>query len=317
MTKRPLPLASILLVSLILPAGAVLRAQQAVYEFGPPLRANIVFSYKYTEKVREIHESEGQVLDSSARTQIYYVSERQRPLSNGRWQIEVNIDSMRNEYVHNGETLVFNTQAVAPSVNFNDREILGPSVIVNRPAMVTLSPYGEILEVKSESFDGLVEQLSDTTVDPVTRERVLGLITPEYVSAVFLPWRSVAPLGQSVKSGDTIHREVGLAIDRIPVRANAASVVTGSKDKPILNFSADIVAPARKMAAYTELLQPVAISGISGRINGGLTLDQDGVVVSGWTAAKATVNATSHGQPLTTTIWHETFTEAIGMIQLD
>src|SRR3954468_8246657 len=66
------------------------------FDFGPPLRANIVFIYKYTERVTEVHEMNGQIADSTQRVLTYYISQRQIPSNTrkGLLAIEANIDSM-------------------------------------------------------------------------------------------------------------------------------------------------------------------------------------------------------------------------------
>jgi hypothetical protein len=293
-------------------------AQDKPLAFGPPLRPNIVFSYKFTERVRAVYESQGQVVDSGQRVLTYYVSQKQEPMTGGRWQIEANIDSMRVEYVHNGETLHFNTQdAATEQFDINHREILGPSAIVNRVAMITLSPYGEVLNVESPSFEFLKEQIAAPGVDAVTRERVVDLISPEFLSAAVFPWRSVAPLGRTVGYSETLRVPFVGVLDRIAVRDTAEVTLTRHNGKATLGFTSDFGHTARKLAAFTELLEPVSIASIDGSISGALTLDDDGVVVSGWTTAKGTINGVVSGAPLVATVWHETFTEMIGMMSLN
>lgn len=290
-------------------------AQVKPLQFGPPLRPNIVFSYKFTERVRAVYESGGAAIDSGSRILSYFISQKQSPLSGGRWLIEANIDSMHVEYMHNGESVTFNTQNAAhESFDINHREILAPSAIVNRVAMITLSPYGEVLEVESPSFDFLIEQIAEPGVDPVIGERVLDLIAPEFLSATLLPWRSIAPLGQAVTYDDTLSIPFAGVLDRIPVRDTAKVVLTRQNGKAVLNFSSDFARSTRPVAAFTELLDPVSIISTKGHISGALNLDDDGVVVSGWTAAKGTVTGTVSGAPIAATIWHETYSEMIGMM---
>jgi hypothetical protein len=299
-------------------ASSSALAQQKPIVFGPPLRPNIVFSYKFTERVRAVYESQNAVVDSGNRVLTYYISQKQSPLTGGRWQIEANIDSMRVEYTHNGETLRFNTQdAATQDFDINHREILAPSAIVNRVAMITLSPYGEILDVESPSYEFLREQIAEPGVDPVTRERVLDLITPEFLSATILPWRSVAPLGRTVDYDDTLRMPFGGVLDRVSVRDTAEITLSRLNDKATLGFTSDFNSSVRTLASFTELLDPVAISSVNGRLAGALNLDDDGVVVSGWTTAKGTINGTVAGQPILATVWHETYTEMIGMMSLN
>ena len=296
-------------------ASANLLAQTKPFEFGPPLRPNIVFSYKFTERVSSVYESAGAVVDSGQRILTYYVSERQLPLADGRWQIEANIDSMRVEYTNAGTTLRFNTQeAASEHFDINHREILAPSALVNRVAMITISPYGEILEIESPSFDFLREQIEDPAVDAVTRERVLDLISPEFIGATMLPWRSIVPLGRKVTYNDTLRLPFAGVLDRISVRDTAEVVLTRMNDAPVLSFTSTFSRATRPKAAFTELLDPLAISAVNGRVAGSLTLDEDGVVVSGWTATKGTVTGTISGAPVVATVVHETFTETIGMM---
>lgn len=304
------------LTALLALAGAsTAAAQQKPLEFGPPLRPNIVFSYKFTERVSTVYESNGTPVDSGRRMLTYFISERQIPLSNGRWQIEANIDSMQVEYSTTGGELRFDTQkAASADFDINHREILAPSALVNRVANVTLSPYGEILGIDSDSFDFLREQIAEPGVDPVTHHRVLDLISPEFVGATMLPWRTVVPLGRTVSYGDTLRIPFAGILDRIPVRDSASAWLSTMNGKPVLNFAATYTRATRPVAAFTELLEPVKIGAIDGRITGALTLDEDGVVVSGWTASKGRVDGTIAGAPVTANITHETFTESIGMM---
>lgn len=293
-------------------------AQVRPLVFGPPLRPNIVFSYKFTERVRTVYESAGVAIDSGSRVLSYFISQKQSPLSGGRWLIEANIDSMQVEYVHAGETLRFNTQeAAGAEFDITHREILAPSSIVNRVAMITLSPYGELLEVESPSFDFLREQIADSTVDPVIRERVLDLIAPEFLSATFLPWRSIAPLGRTVAYDESMRIPFAGVLDRIAVRDTAQIVLTRMNDKAVLNFSSEFAQAMRPVAAFTELRDPIVIESTNGRISGALNLDDDGVVVSAWTTAKGTVTGTASGAPIAATVWHETYTEMLGMMSLN
>lgn len=297
--------------------AAEASAQTRPLQFGPPLRPNIVFSYKFTERVRTVYESAGEAIDSGHRVLSYFVSQKQSPLDGGRWLIEANVDSMHVEYRHNGETIRFNTQeAATKSFDITHREILGPSAIVNRVAMITLSPYGEVLAVESPSFEFLREQIAEPGVDPVIRERVLDMITPEFLSATLLPWRSIAPLGRSVAYGDTLAIPYAGVLDRVGVRDTARVVLTRQNDKAVLSFESDFTTATRPFGAFTELLDPVSIGSTAGHISGALNIDDDGVVVSGWTAAKGTVTGTVSGAPIAATVWHETYTEMIGMMSV-
>jgi hypothetical protein len=310
---RALPI----LAALALVGSAEAVAQSRPLQFGPPLRPNIVFSYKFTERVRTLYESGGEVVDSGHRVLSYFVSQKQSPLDGGRWLIEANVDSMHVEYVHNGQTVRFNTQEAATSTfDITHREILGPSAIVNRVAMITLSPYGQVLGIESPSFDFLREQIAEPGVDPVIRERVLDMISPEFLSATLLPWRSVAPLGRSVGFGDTLTMPFTGVLDRVGVRDTARVVLMRQNDKAVLNFQSDFRTATRPFGAFTELLDPVTIGSTTGHISGALNIDDDGVVVSGWTAAKGTVNGTVSGAPIAATVWHETYTEMIGMMSV-
>jgi hypothetical protein len=325
MMKRSFLHASILALCLALIAASGALAQPATtataapaksLAFGPPLRPNIVFSYKFTERVRAIYESGGAIVDSGGRELSYYISAQQTPLPGGRWSIEANVDSMRVDYLHNGQKLHFNTQEAAnENFDINHREILAPSAIVNRVAMIGLSPYGELISIESPSFDFLREQIADPAVDASTRERVQDLISPEFLSATLLPWRSIAPLGRTVRYDvDTLRVPFYGVLDRIPVRDTARVYLMRQNDKPVLGFTADFTRASRKVATFTELLDPVTISAIDGKITGALNLDDDGVVVSGWTTAKGTVNGVVAGLPVLATVWHETYTEMIGMM---
>ena len=292
-----------------------LGAQTKSLEFGPPLRPNIVFSYKFTERVSTVYESNGEVLDSGQRILSYFVSERQLPLAGGRWQIEANIDSMRVEFTNGGKTLRFNTQEAAhENFDINHREILAPSLLVNRVAMVTLSPYGEIVSIESPSFDFLREDAANPANDLFTRERLLDLITPEFIGATMFPWRSIVPLGRKVAYNDTLRIPYAGVLDRVSIRDTAEVVLTRTNEKPVLNFASTFSRAVRPNAAFTELLDPVAITGVDGRVFGSLNLDDDGVVVSAWTASSGKIAGTIAGAPVTATVRHETYTETIGMM---
>jgi hypothetical protein len=183
--------------------------------------------------------------------------------------------------------------------------------------MVTLSPYGEVLDVKSESFDFVREQITEPVVDAFTRERVLDILTPEYLTGALLPWRGVLPLGQAVTVGDTVERKFGSMVDRIPFVGIARVVVTQDGSRSTANFTATVDRPVRATTVFTELLEPVSLRGLTATMAGGLMLDPDGVVVSGWTTIKGTVTSDVGGTPMTTTVWHESVTELIGTMRAD
>ena len=296
-------------------APAPLQAQTDAFQFGPPLRKNIVFAYKYTERVRTWHTSAWNTSDSSERILTYFITQRQLARDGGLVAIEANIDSMRVEFRRDGDTLLFDTQKlVGVDFDITHREILGPSSIVNRVTTFTLSPYGEVIKVEGSGIENIREQVQDPAVDKVTRERVLDITTPEYLTAVFLPWRGLLPVGRSLAFGDTIETKFGTALDRVPVGSTAAVALTKVYGKPALTFTASLSNPVRTTSGFTEILEPVSIKSVRGRIAGMLNLDDDGVVLSGWTTQSGVIESETLGVPLVTKITQETQTEMLGMM---
>ncbi|MEO5929899.1 MAG: hypothetical protein ABIR47_08195 [Candidatus Kapaibacterium sp.] len=292
-------------------------AADDIFSFGPPLRSKMVFAYKYTERVKVLSEMNGQRYDSSERNLIYFITERQIPGDKkGLIKVEANIDSMRIEIRGQESKLVFDTQKFVggdPKVVRN-REIFIPSVLVNNLVTFTITSYGQILKVESKGLQNSLAQASDPAVDEFTRERLRASITDEYLTSIFLPWRGLAPLGQKVQFGKTLTVPSSAVLDRVSFRDTAAVRLLKSPEGDAhLNFSAKLNKSSTKLMTMVAFDDPVKVTSASGTLSGDLTLDQDGVVRSGWAKTSGTVDGNRSGAKIRSAIDHEIYFEMMGL----
>jgi hypothetical protein len=322
MISRAAAIAAVLLLTAGLRASAQGPApSNERFDFGPPLRPNIVFIYKYTERVTEIHQIDGQVVDSNQRLLNYYISQRQvpSPTKKGAIDIEANIDSMNIDVrAMDGSKIYFNTQELtgAPGEQelIRHREVFGPSTLVNRMATFTLTPYGEILKVKSPSLEQARKDVQDPHIDDFTRARILEVMTDEYLASVYLPWRNVEPLSRKIAYNKDVAIPFLTAFDRISFRDSAiVRVVHGADGAPHLTFTSNLDRPISKSMTIAAFDEPVRLESASASVNGDLTLDEDGVVLSGWTTMKGSAVGKREGIAVRSSITHEVYVQQVAM----
>lgn len=298
-------------------ATATSIAQENEFRFGPPLRSNYVFGYKYTERVNAVHEIGGTIADSSVRVVTYFVTQRQI-LANtgGPITVEANIDSMTLDVRGIEEHVTFNTQQFVEGdwKNARHREVLGPSSIVNRLITANVSPYGEILDIKSEDLENVMRQAENPGVDDFTRVRIAEITTKDYLSTVFFPWRML-PLGRSVGYDRSAPSPLVVALDRLAFRGTGTSHVTKSPaGEPVLRFEGRVSDPILKKMTIGAYSDPLEVKSAEARIAGELTLEEDGVVRNGWMNVTGTVTSDRAGVPVTSRIRHEVYVELMGMV---
>lgn len=287
-------------------------------QFGPPLRAQFVFAYKYTERVRTTLELDGVPFDSTDRTLTYFMTMHQTVANDGsrRVQVELNVDSMQLDFRSSGDSLHFHTQHLQGD-DWNmvrHREILVPSALVSRVMMFQLSPYGEIIEIGGRALADLREQGEVPEVEPFTRARLAELTTDEYLASVLLPWRCVVPLGARVDAGrPAVLRNVPLTMDRIAFRNDVNSTLEFGRDGlPFLRFDAKLDSVVTPTMTVLQFDQPMSVVGAEGTITGQMKMQEDGVVSSGWSVATGTINAERGGQKVVERVTHEVFIESMG-----
>ena len=191
------------------------------FSFGPPLRDNILFAYTYTERVRSwFYDEKGALLDSSDRALTYFITQMQHPadIGGGAFDIEANIDSMRIDYRGMGGAIDFNTQNpdhVTDYSRIRHPAILVPSTLVSSVTHFIISPYGTLVDMKSPSFDNIRKQGEDPHLDNFTFKRIDQMINRDFLSTVFLPWRNLVPLGQTVPYDQELRVPFIGTLDRI------------------------------------------------------------------------------------------------------
>jgi hypothetical protein len=292
--------------------------ENKTFSFGPPLRANIVFAYKYSERLQSVQQMHGQIVDSSDRTLTYFITERILPGENGTFTVEANVDSMRIDANSMGEKLSFNTQQLKGSeMMVRHREVLAVTSLVNRMVTFTLSPYGEVIQIESQPLQELLQQAQAPSVDAFTRERVRSLAGNGYLASVFLPWRGLTPVGRTVKYGEKVSMPFWSSIDLLSFNDTAVVTIQHSTDGtpgPTVGFTATLDNPLNKMMTATAITEPMKLVRASGTVNGQMRLDEDGSVLSGWTAMKGSAEAEYDGQTLTSNFTQETYIDLLGLM---
>lgn len=296
--------------------------EDGTYAFGPPLRNGILFAYKYTERVKTwIADKRGSVQDSSERILTYYITQRQTDaeVGGGARVIEANIDSMRLDYRGPEGDAKFNTQSMDDVNNvelLRHRAVLVPSTLVSSLARFTISPYGSLVGVESKAFLSIREQGEDPMLDDFTYKRIDQMITDEYLSTVFLPWRNVVPYGHTLKYGRETRIPFIGALDRIVfVDSAAVTLKRGEKDplKPRLEFRATVSDPKTEWITLEGRDNPILLKNCNAVITGMYDLDRDGVVLSGVSTANGTAVGSARGQEMTARFEHQTFVELMWM----
>jgi hypothetical protein len=305
------------------PSGAEPEQAPAEFEFGPPLRHNILFSYQYQEKVEvKLNNSDGTLIDSSERTVTYYISERQKPagVGGGALDIEANIDSMRLDYRGSGGDVRFNTQNQAHTDDLDiirHPAVLVPSTLVNSVAHFTVSPYGSYVNMQSESFESIRKQGDEPTLDDFTQQRIAHMIDGRFLSTIFLPWKNVVPFGENVPYDRPRDRVAWLTMNRILFRDTVDVVLhhgTGDhSDGPVLEFQGDLHNPVSDWMTFDASVDPYLLSDAEGRTSGRFYLEKDGIVRSGFSTTNGTFSASFRGKKITGSINHQVFVELTNM----
>ncbi len=293
------------------PAPGAPAESHCTFTFGPPLRTNMLFAYRYQEVVKAVHDvsmPDGvQSTDSTRRVLTYFITERQVPskLGNGAMVIEANIDSMRLDFTSPAGHLQFDTQKLlGTDYDVQHPEILVPSAVVNRLAKFTISPYGEILSIDGPITD-VHDQVMVPGIDAFTRARAADLFDPHGLEAIFFPWHGALPLGRTVRCGEAVRLGAGTLLDRIPFDDSVEVTLPGDEDAPYATFTGTLTHPAVDEWTIDGLRDPARIIDADGVVSGRLNLDPDGVVVDGWTAVRGTVTSTSGDVKVRSTLTHE------------
>lgn len=320
MTTIPLRKTLLTLPAFLLLCSGALLAQPSPHggepvQFGPPMRPNTLFAYKYTERVKQVMEVNGRVMDSSERVLTYFFTERQRPHPDrdGLLLVEANIDSMRVEVVRPGDTLRFNTQVPGDWANTKSREVMGPSVLVNRILAWTVDGYGAVVSSEEKGFKDLRRQVQDPSVDLFTRARVLEVIDPSYIRTIMIPWRGSVPVGRTMPLDRPYSADMLAALDRTPFTARAKAHLERPADGRLhAKVTGTLGKTAAKTFTYTGFDDPVTVVGGEGTVTGDLTLGDDGVLNQGWLITRGTLRGKRGSAKVTSRITHESYYETIG-----
>lgn len=297
-------------------------AGENTFAFGPPLRNGILFNYKYTERVKTwLMDKTGSVQDSSERVLIYYITQRQTDaeIGGGATVVEANIDSMSLDYRGAGGDVQFNTQIREHAndvLRLRHNAVLVPSTLVSSPTRFTISPYGSLVQAQSKSFTSIREQAQDPMLDDFTYKRIEQMITDEYLSTVFLPWRNAVPFGHTLTYGEQTRIPFIGALDRIVfVDSVDVTLQRGEEDplKPTLNFRAHLSKPKTEWMTLEGWEAPMLVNNADAVITGMYKLDRDGVVLSGISMANGTVEGSTRGQKHSARFEHQTYVELINM----
>ncbi len=317
-------LSLLLALAMAMPAPGQDNGGSDTYQFGPPLRNNILFSYIYTEQVRTwILDKSGVAVDSSERTLRYYITQRQRPagMGEGTLEIESNIDSMHLDYRGTGDTIRFNTQNrdhISDLEIVRHPSVLVPSALVNAVTFFKISPYGRVIDtIRSQSISSLRKQRESPLLDDFTYKRMDHMLEDDFLKTIYFPWRGVVPLGEMVSYNSEKKVPFIGAMDRITF-ADTATVTliprSGDAPGPTLTFRSRVRAPLYEWITYDLLGTPVLLEGVNGNMTGRLELDQDGVVLNGFTTVNGVASGTARGKEVIAKIEHQTFIEMTGMI---
>jgi|GEM_PF-2047905 len=283
--------------------------------FGPPMRPNTLFAYKYTERVRQVFEVDGRAMDSSERVLSYFFTERQRPHPKraGLLVVQANIDSMKLEVVRPGDTLRFNTQVPSHWENTKHAEVMGPSVLVNRMMGWTIDNYGSVISTEEKGFKDVREQVNDEHINVLTRLRILETIDPVYIRTIMLPWQAFVPVGRQMPLGRPYTVDLLAALDRTPFTAQGRSELGRGPDGLLhAKLTGKLQKTQAKTFTYVGFDDPITIVGGEGSVTGDMTLAEDGVVERGWVISRGAVRGRRGAATVTSRITHEVYYETIG-----
>ncbi len=296
-------------------------AQGEKFNFGSPLRYNIVFGYTYSERVKtSLYDEGGAMVDSAERMVVYHISERQvlADSASGKIDFQANVDSMEVTYRNflTGETTTFNTQKpedIGNVAKVRHREVLGPSVVVNRFVTFNLSPYGDILSHSSEALEDIREQTKGADVDGFTRVRVHEVTGREQLASLYFPWRGVAPVGRTVTMEEPLNGEFTGVLDRLPFHDKVVSRLRNTDKGLMLSYESTFNGAAAPATSITSLDDPLEVKSLRGSVSGELKLDEDGVARSGWSGATGVISGASGGKNYTYAVSHEIYIQQVDM----
>lgn len=294
------------------------HAADSTFSFGPPLRPNIIFTYKCTERVRVVNRSaDGSAEDSSDRTVTYFVSERQITSAGikGGVDIRANVDSMRIEYKGLDGAISFDTQHLRGNEAIvKHREVLAPSIVVNRMVTFSLTPYGQVLKIEGPGLTEFQQELRAPGIDAFTRERATNAMSDESLTWILLPWRGLLPNGQHVKYNQAKKKAIAAILDRTVFRDTATvTLKTGEDKKPHLLISSTLDHPSSAMRTISAITDPLKVLGGTGMVTGDFLLDADGVLHSGWLASTGTITSGSGPLKVTSNVTQDNYIELIAM----
>jgi hypothetical protein len=171
-----------------------------------------------------------------------------------------------------------------------------------------ISPYGEVMDVKGDVL-GIAEQVMHPGIDEFTRARAEQLLDAKSLQSIYFPWRSVLPLGRTVKCGAVNLVPSAAMLDRVPFGDSARAVVGVENGKYFLGFEGQLTRPRVDTYTINTLRDPLKISRANGVISGRLSLDPDGVVQSGWVAARGEITSMVDDMVVRSNISHEVHIE--------
>ena len=153
-------------------------------------------------------------------------------------------------------------------------------------------------------------------LDDFTYKRMDHLLTDEYLTTIFFPWRGVLPIGQTIEYGRPLSIPFIGALDRITFEDTASVLITPAEEGRghLLRFTARLSDPTYEWITYDAIPLPILLNGASGTMTGQLELDQDGVVLSGFSVTNGTATGTARGKAYNVKIDHEVYIELGGMV---
>ena len=83
--------------------------------------------------------------------------------------------------------------------------------------------------------------------------------------------------------------------------------------RPVLEFTASLSNPHSEWITYDGIENPMRLDDAEGTMHGELNLDQDGVVLSGFSTASGTAEGNVQGKEIRVRFDHEVFVELTGM----
>lgn len=253
-------------------------------QYVPGVRQN----YQLTETTSVVRTGKDMQPMEYRREVVYYLTQfaDQEP-QKGFTTVQVNIDSMTYTMVRGGDTWTYNSQEAAASQNLTLPDIEASSALLNRPFMITLSPYGEIVKVESQDIDWLKHYVvveGRTMLDTLKKFTWLDGVSGPVINNLadvrlnLLPFTFVEP--DSTWKRAVSFRAAGM--DFIDTARVTVSKADG--DNYLLQAHADSLRPIQRMTHKFDRNDFVMVTGGTGRADMSLTVSPFGVVhQAGWT----------------------------------